>query len=240
MFVLKIVLLSILVSVSIAVGLSALFSTEGIVEMSVGYVLSLFSALLQGAAWVTVIFALLEYYEVSIGPDQAFEKWEPSQLSELPENKALISRGESVFSIIMTTVFLMLFFLLSDRIGIYYNVGREISFIPLFNNDVIDSYLILVVLVFLLNILIELINIIKGRWTLKIAVITTLLNVISAGLFIAIINSLTLWNNEIIQEFERYAPLSFERLILLITIVVIAVTIGESGSALYKGVKYGE
>lgn len=94
-------------------------------------------------------------------------------------------------------------------------------------------------LVFTFNILVELIKIIKGRWTMKIAIITTALNVISATLFINVIYNTNIWNSEIVQKFEQYTPVSFERMILFTTAVIIIVTIGESISALFKGIKYG-
>ncbi|TVP92085.1 hypothetical protein [Alkalibacterium sp.] len=239
LFFIRIVIFSIVIGVSVAAGLTGVFSDEPIAETLLGYFFTLFSASLQGAAWVTAIFALLEYFDVKVGPGMNEEEWNPSQLPELPETKALISRGESVFSIVMSTVFLLLFLLLSDRIGIYYDLGREFNFIPLFNVEAIDSFLIFVILVFMINILVELIKIIKGKWTPQTALITTVLNVISAALFIAIINNKSIWNNDIIIEFEQYMPVTFDRVIVLVTVFVIIVTIAESGSAIYRAYRYG-
>ena len=101
-------------------------------ELVLTYVGSLFSAVLQGAAWVTGIFALLEYKDVSLDSDGENEQWDPRTLPEIPARKALIPRGESVFAIIATTVFLPLFFFFADKIGIYYKVGNDIEFLPVF------------------------------------------------------------------------------------------------------------
>lgn len=70
------------------------------------------------------------------------------------------------------------------------------------------------------------------------AIVTTILNIISAVVFITTINSMSIWNNEIIVEFEQFVPFSFNRLITGLTILVIAITIGESGRAFYKAFKY--
>ena len=238
-FVMKIVVLSIFVGISIASGLGVVFSIESIAEMIGSYISTLFSAILQGAAWVTGIFALLEYNEISVDTGMEQGIWEPSQLPMLPEKKALISRGESVFSIIIITIFLQLFFFLPEIIGIYFKVGSELSFIQLFNLDEITVFKVIVFVIFTINILIELIKIIKGRWTIKVAIITSVLSVISAALFIYTISNMNILNSDIVQKIEQYTPISFEKMILLTIAVIIIVTIGESISSLYKGIKYG-
>ena len=238
-FVMKIVVLSIFVGISIASGLGVVFSIESIAEMIGSYISTLFSAILQGAAWVTGIFALLEYNEISVDTGMEQGIWEPSQLPMLPEKKALISRGESVFSIIIITIFLQLFFFLPEIIGIYFKAGSELSFIQLFNLDEITVFKVIVFVIFTINILIELIKIIKGRWTIKVAIITSVLSVISAALFIYTISNMNILNSDIVQKIEQYTPISFEKMILLTIAVIIIVTIGESISSLYKGIKYG-
>ncbi|WP_423189834.1 HAAS signaling domain-containing protein [Alkalibacterium sp. f15] len=239
LFVMKIVMISIVIGISVVSGLGAIFSTESIAEVASGYLFTLFSAVLQGAAWVTGIFALLEYNEISVETEKEQGVWEPSQLAALKNEKALISRGESIFSIIISTLFLLLFFFLYEKIGIYYRVDGEFSFIPLFNIEGVTELKLIVFLIFTINILVELIKIIKGRWTLKIAAITALLNVISAALFINVIYNMDIWSSEFVQRFEEYMPISFERMIVVTIVVIIIVTIGESLSALYKGFRYG-
>lgn len=239
LFVLKIVVLAIVIGISVVSGLGVLFSTESITEVIGGYLFTLFSAVLQGVVWVTGIFVLLEYNEVSVEPGVKHEMWEPSQLPALPDKKAFISRGESVISIIFTTIFLLLFFFLWDKIGIYYRTGGEFSFIPLLNIEEVRLFEFFIFLIFIVNITIELIKVIKGRWTRTVSIITTFLNVISAGVFIHIIYNMTVWNSEFIQRFEAFMPISFERMIIFTIAVIVIVTILESLSALYKGFKYG-
>lgn len=241
LFVLKVVAASIVIGISVAAGAATLFSPETdttVLGVITSYIGSLFSGLLWGAAWVTAIFALLEYKQVPL-EEEGKEGWEPVRLPQLPERKALISRGESIFSIMFSTIILTLFFFLPEVIGIYFMEGSEWNFIPLFNLEMLTSFKFMIFIIFTINILIELIKIIKGRWTLTIALITTALNVISAVLFITVIYNMDIWSPEIIQSFERYLPISFERLLTFLTVLVILVTIGESASALYKGFKYG-
>lgn len=239
LFVLKIVILSVFVGISVATGISVMFSGDNAGELVLTYVGSLFSAVLQGAAWVTGIFALLEYKDVSLDSDGENEQWDPRTLPEIPARKALIPRGESVFAIIATTVFLPLFFFFADKIGIYYKVGNDIEFLPVFMDHSLAALKVTILVVFVLNILSEVIKLVKGRWTLRVALATTALDVISASWLVLFLNRKDIWQGEFVSKFEQYSPLAFGRVILLITSVIIIVTVLEAGAALYKGLKYG-
>ncbi|NLY35982.1 MAG: hypothetical protein GX046_01970 [Tissierellia bacterium] len=236
-FVLKIVALSVFIGISIASGLGTIFSIDSLVEAISNYMATVFSAVLYGAAWVTGIFALLEYYEVSL--DDKDKLWEPAQLPLLPEKKAVISKSESIFSIILITIMLSIFFFVPEKIGIYYDVGDGWGFIRLFDMGIYSAYKLVIFIVFTLNISIELFKIIKGRWTLKTAMITTALNFSSAALSIYFIYS-PIWEKGMIKEIEKYAPLSFERILLVVSAIILMVTLMESLWALYKGAKYGK
>lgn len=238
-FVLKIVALSVFIGLSVAWGVSSVFSVERVTEMIPGYLSSLLSAILQGAAWVTLVFFIIENKEISFTTGLEEKEWKPSQLPVLPKKKALISRGESVFAIIINTVFLPLIIVLPDKIGLYYTVNSDIGFIPLFSLEGIDSFKIVVFIVFMINILIELIKIIKGRWTKKVAFVTTGLNILSAVLFISVISNMKIWSDEIVQKFEQFVPISFERAILIVIAMIVIIIVAESISAIYKGVKHG-
>lgn len=239
LFVLKIVVLSVFVGISVATGISVMFSGDNAGELVLTYVGSLFSAVLQGAAWVTGIFALLEYKDVSLDSDGENEQWDPRTLPEIPARKALIPRGESVFAIIATTVFLPLFFFFADKIGIYYKVGNDIEFLPVFMDHSLAALKVTILVVFVLNILSEVIKLVKGRWTLRVALATTAIDVISASWLVLFLNRKDIWQGEFVSKFEQYSPLAFGRVILLITSVIIIVTVLEAGAALYKGLKYG-
>lgn len=237
--VLKIVSLSIFIGISVAFGVATIFSLESLVEIVGDYIGSLLSAVAQGAVWVTVVFALLDYYEVPIETYEKDERWNPTVLPELPEEKARISRGESIFSIIITTLILPLFFFSPNVIGFYYNVESQSRFLPLFNIEELTLFRMIIFIVFVLNLLIELMKIIKGRWTFKLAGQITVLNIVSSGLLILALLNMSIWNNEVINKIEQFTTISFDRMLIYIVSFIIIVTIAESVSALYKGYKYG-
>lgn len=237
--VLKIVALSTFIGISIASGIAVVFSVGSLVKFTSSYVGTLITSLAQGVVWVTGIFAFIEYSGVSLEKPNQNQKWDPSQLAELPEKKARISRGESIFTIVFTTIILPIFFLSSDRIGFYFKIENQTQFFPLFNPETIPLFRIVIVIIFILTIIVELLKLVKGRWTLRLAITITVLDVLSSLFLISAISSANIWDNGFIRQFESYAIISFNRLITLIVGVIVITTILGAISALYKGYKYG-
>lgn len=237
--VMKIVMLSIFFGLSLVHGFSILFEVNSVLDMLGGYIGSLLSALMQGAAWVTGVFALLEYNEISLEHEEKEEPWNPNQLRAVPNEKARISRGESIFSIVFSTIFLTLFFFSPGAIGIYYFIGDNMNFIPLFNLQALAVFQILIFIVFTFDILIEMLKIIQGRWSRNLAIIVTALNILSALILIYALSNVAIWNEEITVRFEEFLTIPFDRLILFTIIIIVMTTIVESVSALYKGIRYG-
>ena len=236
--VIKIVILSVFIGISTVSGFAGIFSMNVLSKMIGSYIGTLFSAVMQGVAWVTVVFAVLEYKDSSYESNRIQEEWDPSQLPELPDEKALISRGESIFAIIISTI-MIFFFFIPDKVGLYYLLDGQLNFIPLFNPENLAPFKVVVFIVFIINIVIELIKIIEGRWTMRTAVSTTILHIISAALIIFIMNIKNIWNSDIAQSFELFTTIPFENAISFAAVVIVIVTITSSASALYKGVKYG-
>src|SRR5690625_2955474 len=64
--VMKIVIIAIFIGISIGTGFGVVFNVTNISEIIWNYIGTLFSGILHGTAWVTGIFALLEYNQVSV------------------------------------------------------------------------------------------------------------------------------------------------------------------------------
>jgi hypothetical protein len=238
-FVMKIVLLSIFIGISVAVGVGGIFSIDNIVESISNYIGTLFSALLQGAVWVTGIFAFLEYKEVSIDKVVDDEKWEPSKLKDLPNKKSIIPKSEPIFSIIMSTIFFSLFYYAPQYLGIYYNGEGKWNVINVFNLNGLESFNIIIIIIFLLTIINEIIKIIAGKWSIRVSIIYSVINIISSLLLIKIVSSDLIWNNDILQKIGEYTSISFDRFVLITILIIVIIMIVDSAAALYKGFKYG-
>lgn len=238
-FVMKIVLLSIFIGISAAVGIGVIFSIDNIGGSISNYIGTLFSALLQGAAWVTGIFAFLEYKEVSIDKALDYERWEPSKLKDVPNKKSIIPKSEPILSIIISTIFFSLFYYAPQYLGIYYNGESNWNVINVFNLNGLESFKIMIIIIFLLTIINEIIKIIAGRWSIRVSIIYSVINIVSSILLIKIISSDLIWNSDIIQQIKKYTNISFDRFILVTILIIVVITIVDSVGTLYKGFKYG-
>lgn len=238
LFVLKIVVFAIFIGVTVTAGLSILFSVESFADAIGQYVGSLISAILQGAAWVTGIFAFLEYREIAIDIGMDKKNWDPSKLPVLAREKARRGKSETVFSIVFTALFLILFVFKPELVGIYYKIGDESDFINLFQLEAYKPFKIIIFLIFALSILGDFIKFGKGRWTIKKAVAVMMLNILSAALSIFILTKDQIWNPEMVAAFQNYDLFSFDRLIYLIMASIILIMIVESAIGLYKAIKY--
>ncbi len=246
--VLKIVLGSILLAITIGVMLKFMFSGEeaNLAKTISNYLGSLISGALQGFVWVTGIFALLEYKGVRTDRKSLKDgTWKIADLPEIPQNKALISRGESIFSIIFSTVFIMILYIAPQYLGVYIldkNSGYTV--ISFFNVEVLNGYRILIFAVFLTALIKEVLKIIAGRWNLKLSLSIAALNIAGLLIMLTIFSNAGIFNSSLPLEFLNAANLKFDAAAVLnifrkwFLVCFIGAYIIETAVVLYKGVRY--
>lgn len=86
----------------------------------VGWVLGRIpNAVIQVFAWLTAIFALIEYFAADIGA-VIWKKgdWNPADLPEIPAKGAAIKRSEPIAGIVFTVVFFILFSFAAGQFGL--------------------------------------------------------------------------------------------------------------------------
>lgn len=238
-FVMKIVLFSIFIGISISTIIGGISSEDSIGGIIGIYIATLMSALLQGVAWVTGIFALLEYNGVSIDNVIDKEEWNPSELPDVPNKKSTIPKSESIFGIIFSTIFFSLLYFQPQYFGIYYKKnGWVIN--PIFNLDTFESIKIIILIIFIIGIIKELIKLVIGKWTIKLSVIYSLLTTLTSILLIKIISNDLIWNSDIIQKVEEFIKVPWDRVILIAIIIIVITTVIDILTSLYKGVRYGK
>lgn len=240
LLVLKIVTGAIFLGLSIATFIGLMFSAKGIIPMIATWLGTVFAAVLQGAAWVTGIFALLEYNEVGLDEIGGKAPFDPAKLPELPSDKARIPRSECIVSLILTSVFVPLLYGLAEKLGVYKSLGPATGFTPLFSDQGVAPFRTMLLIVFALNILIELMKLVKGRWTLPLALVTSALNIVSALVIAFTLSRRSIYHSQLVADFEEYVPFSFQRMVFAITAVIIIITLAEAASATWKGLKYGK
>ncbi|MCM3693512.1 HAAS signaling domain-containing protein [Neobacillus niacini] len=150
--------------------------------------------------WVTVVFAIIERtdHKNSQTPLTAcFKEWTPDDLnniSYIPKEKA-ISKVEVFLGLLWTAIWASGYFNAASLLGVYEKGSNGLEFVtPTFNQEVLLSYWLLVVVVIGLEIAVDMYKLTTGQWTRKIAVLNTVMHGVSSIVFIVIISNNQLFN----------------------------------------------
>jgi hypothetical protein len=245
--ILKIVFGAAFLGVSIAFVIESIFSTpENIVDVFIGYFASLFSAVTQGFAWVTLAFAIAERKGVNVmdkEPKKAV--WSLSQLPVIPQKKAVITPAESIASILFSTLFLTIIYFAPQLFAVYIpkNTAGPMM-IPIFDIDILRGYRFLLIIIYIFIVAKEVLKLIAGRWTLRVSVLFSALSIVGAIFTLILFSTPGIWNQNFSADVIKYTNFNFdfnyigEKLAVGVIIVIIVTCILEISTALYKGVKY--
>lgn len=246
LLVLKIALGAVFVAVSIGVLFAGIFSEQkSISDLISGYISAAFSGVLQAAAWVTIVFAIIERNQVKLDR-KVFDKnqWSPFKLQPIPEKKAIIPLSEPIVSIIFTTIFMVLLYSYPQLFAAYILDNGVTTRIPVLNLEVINDLRGWILCVFALNIMKDGLKLFFRRWTLKLSSMVILLNVVSTIIFVAIFTNPSIWNPEFTTEVISNMKLTFDFAavwgkiktgILVLAVVGAAI---DAISTLVKGIRY--
>ncbi|MCV4231851.1 hypothetical protein OHJ21_11780 [Virgibacillus sp. LDC1] len=188
--VLRIVLYSVAVALGIFYIVDFFASPAPTAEKLLEYFVSLLSVGIHGFAWVTVIFAYIEYRgarQVSKGP------WKPSDLPAIPEPADRIKPIEPVLGILFTVLFFVLFTFSINLIGVHRFDENSIA-IPVFEQAVFAKYLPLIWLLTAFSIFNEAMKLITRKWTPQLAVMHVIFNVASVIVAVILFSDMTIWN----------------------------------------------
>lgn len=195
-FVLKIVVAAVAFGITLALTIGYFVNPpQSLTEIIGGYLNALVTALFQGFAWVTVVFAIFEHYNFTPGKEFKDKEWSLADLPELPIKEVQIKPIESIVGIVFAILAVVLFNTADHFIGIYiFSEEAATRIIPIFNHDVFRSLLPLLNIMLAIGIFKEILKLIIGKWTPSLAVINAALNLVSFGLFTLFITSKGLLN----------------------------------------------
>ena len=268
LMVLQIVLACVFVGLSIGFLLS-IFTAENrtILDFVTGYLGSIFSALMQVFAYVTLIFYFIEKNEDRMAYKEGKpiarysldtiaagvgEKGKPdgkpfrvSSLEKVPKDESKISRTESIVSIFFITLFAGIILFFPEVIAAYIQEGDGFRVIPVFNLDVLRGYRLLFIVMFAADILKETVKMVYRRWNLKVAIGGFLLSTISIVLFYFIIRDPNLFNEGFFTYFDNLEATGILGTILrrareVILYLALFGYLVENITGFYKGIKYGD
>ena len=171
--------------------------------------------IIQSSFWVTLVFLLLEKYNV---PFDENENWSIDNLPEVPEIKTKkISRFDTLVSLIFTIFIFMLLYFSPHLISIH---GGEGGRIPVFNLETLETYSLLILIFGVLQSSFYIWQWVSTYWSMKMAVINGLINLAWCSIFLIAIQSQIIFNHEVLRVIQGLdMNVSFmERLILIIFI----------------------
>lgn len=236
-------------SVSIAVAMwivdfSPVNYIDKIVELFTNMITGAFVGAVQGAFWVTLIFVILERSGIETGHMPFYdEKWTPDSLPELPENGVLkISRGETVFAMIVTIIFTALVYFQPQLIALY-TLGENglVKVTPVFDLNRLSYYMIFIFASAIFQLGIFVWKYIVERWNMPLVVFHTLYNVLISILIVVMLSDSGLFNPDFIPAIAGLVDGSvetiaawFNRGMWIFAGVFIGLSAWDSVSTIYK------
>lgn len=203
--ILKITLISVAAGMSIVFAIQIILDPIAILDHFVNYIVSLVTVIPQAIGWVTFSFVFFEHFAGVKAQDLILDNyWKPADLPPIPDPKRSIKRSEPIVGIVFYVFVIMLFTFSSEYFGIFLFQDDEFSkVIPFLNEETFSTYLLFIILILGLSILKESLKLISGKWTLKLFLYTTLVNVIAFVTVFIMISGSAFWNPNFMQELTQ-------------------------------------
>lgn len=210
-FVLKIVLASSAIGITIATMIQAIVEPTVWYEMISDWIGGLSGSLLSGFGFVTLLFAIFQQKGVRLNGSSNLD-----DLPTVPKKKQEISKLESVIGIVIDILFVTVFLAAPQLLGMMSTESGVI--VPIFHAEAIRAHWYIIVLFALLGIVRETVKLLEGRYNKKVMITTIITNVLSAVTAIWWLSDANLFNPEFtatvlqaIPEAETAAIAIFER-----------------------------
>lgn len=224
------------------------YETSNMIKLFEELLSSVISGGLQAALWVTVSFIVVERSGVESGNIPFIKKkWTPDDLPKTTSDENLkISRGESIFSIVMTILFTAIFYLRPQLLAIYY-VGENdtMEMTSLFNINQLSIYANIIIVFALVHIVLFIWKYIRGRWSYPLAIFHSIYNFAVCLLVLAMFLDNNLISNEFVSTIAKFSKETSQTVSNWIhmtkwsfVFVLIAITIWDIISVFYKLNKY--
>lgn len=205
--VISIVMMAVAFGITVAmVVLMALGSFSGIFDFLFSWLSSLVSAIVTSAAIVTFIFALAQWRGGALRDGILHTPWSPANLPPLPQNGERIPRWESIFGIVFGVLAMLLFVLFPQLIGGFFKTDGRYVLVPFFNLEIMRQMLPMLLLMFALGIFREFVAFMEGRYTMRLAIVTSISDLISMGLAVVVFGNPQLYSANFFPAVQAVAP----------------------------------
>ena len=171
--------------------------------LSKGLVTVLYTAL-QVFFWTTLSFAIAERIDPSKDQEPLtfnMKKWTPDDLKDIPymPKERMISKIEVFGGLFWTAIWSTVYFYADHLVGVYRGGSEGLVFVtPIFDQQVLQSYWPAVVIIIVMEVLLALYKLVIAKWTMKMSLFNTALQMICIGVFIIIINNANIFHPDFI------------------------------------------
>lgn len=208
---------------------------------------NLINGLVTAFAFVTFIFAIIERKNITTKQ----REWKLEDLPQIPEKQVKIKKGSIMAGIVFTILVLILFNFVPQFMGINYIEAGKINSYPLFNLEVLRTVLPLFNLAMISGIVRDILKVLYGKYTKKLAIWILILNVIAMFLSIWAFTTPNIMNNNImegivhltqenkIQDISVIQDLFHHFSTFFLGILGFAYIL-DTGEAIYRSIQYGK
>jgi hypothetical protein len=243
--VMKIALVCSLIAMSLVTMIEILMNPVDLVTSITKIITNMVSSGFSVFTWVTIIFGIIEYSGVI--SKESKNEWNVSSLPSLPEQGQSISIVDPIVSMLFTFLLGAIIVLKPQLFGIYF-YNHTLNIVPVFDILVLKKVIPLFILVFGLSIANEILTMIIRKYTLKLGIFCIISNTLQLGILIAIFTGFSIWNQNFMSELNRIfgdlfnSPLGAapNRFTNAFVVVLIMIYLIETGSVIYKTLKYNK
>jgi hypothetical protein len=205
-FILKIVFMAISISMVVLLIVRGLGEPDQIWRIFLETAGTFISAISQAFIWITVMFGLSEHFgwhkkEMNLPTEK---EWRVSDLPQLPDERIKISRAESIFTIFFLVLGGVLLSFALDLFGIWvFNPGVNATIIRFFNNQIFATFLPLIYGSIIVEILVEMVKLVIGKWNFKTMAAEILSKVVNLLVGLLIFSNANIWNSKFLVQFRE-------------------------------------
>ncbi|PKM96036.1 MAG: hypothetical protein CVU84_04355 [Firmicutes bacterium HGW-Firmicutes-1] len=190
-------------SVCFAIGITTLVSVicaqDAFHTLIVKLPMQLISAILISIGSVTLIFALIQYFnhENRFNIKAIKMKWHPKDMRVVPPIKNRLRRRETIIALCFTTLVIIIFNLFPRRIAIYTFSGDISTIMPIFDLGVLKYYMKYVNIFWFVQILVYVYHLKTRQWTIFSRVVTIIISLGTLWVILKMVSNPAILNSSL-------------------------------------------
>ncbi len=199
-YIMVLVLICATFGMTLAHGILAFLSPqENPLVLFANYVFSIYMAVINAFAFTTIAFVIFDFISKR-NNNKTKEMWYPNMLPQLPEAVKVIKKSDPIAAIVFHVVIIILFNVAPWLLGAIYFYDGALRIVPTLNLEYLKTAVIWFNICFALGIVRETAQLLIGRYTIRLSVIVSLLNVAALAIIVPVLRTPQIWNHNFIRD----------------------------------------